>query len=262
MSVKHILITGSTDGIGRLAAANLAREGHHIIVHGRSQQKVDATVAQLKSQATHYNIAGVVADLSDLRAVGAMAEEISANHQLDVLINNAGVYHSNATSTITDIRFVVNYLAPYLLTQKLIPLLEKSDDARIINLSSAAQSPVSLQALSGQKKLSVQEAYAQSKLALTMWSFALARKYSDMTIIPVNPGSLLNTKMVKEAFGQHWSSADKGAEILTALATKDIYKTQSGKYYDNDRGAFGPAHADAYDEHKIDELMLLTEDLV
>ena len=145
-----------------------------------------------------------------------------------------------------------------------MPLLERGSETRIINLSSAAQSPVSLEAVAGQEISNVNSAYAQSKLALTMWSFYLAKQQGNMTVIAVNPGSLLDTKMVAEAYGKHWSPATKGSDILYDLAVSDEYIGQTGKYFDNDKGnpkgAFGSAHPDAYDEDKIAALINKTEE--
>ena len=91
-----------------------------------------------------------------------------------------------------------------------------------------------------------------------MWSLYLAKQEPDINVIAVNPGSLLNTNMVKEAFGKHWSSADKGANILYELAVLEDYKGASGKYFDNDRRTFAEAHIDAYDKTKIDKLINTT----
>lgn len=181
-----------------------------------------------------------------------------------MLINNAGIYKSPVETTPQglDIRFAVNYLAPYLLTNGLVSMLKKGNSPRVINLSSAAQATVSLKALKGNETLSMQEAYAQSKLALTMWSFNFAETYPETTIIAVNPGSLLNTKMVKETFGHHWSPADKGASILYEIALSERYKNSSSKYYDNDQGGFNEAHNDAYDQKKIANLLATTKNIV
>ena len=96
-----------------------------------------------------------------------------------------------------------------------------------------------------------------------MWSFHLAKKLPNIAVIAVNPGSLLNTNMVKEAYGRFWSSADKGGNILYDLAVSEEYKGVTGKYFDNDKGdpkgAFGRAHVDAYDEEKIEKLIETTE---
>ncbi len=262
---KTILITGSTDGIGKLTAEKLAQEGHEVYLHGRNQEKLAKVVEELQKQSNNKKIKGFVADFSDLDAVRKMADQVNKElSKLDVLINNAGVYKSPVSQNKDglDIRFVVNYLAPYLLTKTFGPLLEKSNEARVINLSSAAQDSVSLDALAGNSTLSMREAYAQSKLALTMWSFYLARTRPDMAVIAVNPGSLLNTNMVREAFGRSWSSPDKGANILHDLAVKEEYQDVTGKYFDNDRGGFGDAHPDAYNEGEIEHLIELTEKLI
>lgn len=266
---KHILITGSTDGIGKLAAIKLAQEGHHIYIHGRSEAKLNNVIAEIKSLSNNPNIKGYVADFSDLKAVSTMAKQVKSEiEKLDVLINNAGIFHTpqETTKDGLDIRFAVNYFAPYILTKKLMPLLNNSIAERIINLSSAAQSTVSIDALKGNKQLSVNEAYAQSKLALTMWSFHLATLQKTPTVIAVNPGSLLNTKMANEAYGKHWSPADKGANILYDLALSNEYNSITGKYFDNDKGEekgmFGPAHPDAYDKALIENLMIETESIL
>lgn len=260
---KTILITGSTDGIGKLAAIKLGKAGHQVIVHGRNPEKVANTVKEIEG-----NTKGYVADLTQLSAVKKMAADIKQDYaQLDVLINNAGVFKSAkpVTNDGLDIRFVVNHLAPYLLTEELLPVMEHRE-SRIINLSSAAQAPVSLAALRGEVALSDQTAYAQSKLALTMWSMTLAAEHKDKVVIPVNPGSLLNTNMVREAYGRHWSSADKGANILYDLATSEEYEGSTGQYFDNDlgdpKGRFGQAHTDAYDADMTQELIAVTRQLI
>ena len=262
---KTILITGSTDGIGKLAAEKLAEDGHAVYLHGRHPDKLSAAVAEVKSTAGNRSVQGFTADLSDLDAVAQMADQIIKElPKIDILINNAGVFKSPEPHNKTglDIRFVVNYLAPFLLTEHLIPLLNKGAEPRIINLSSAAQSAVSHRALSGKAQITEAQAYAQSKLALTMWSFHLAETLSNIAVIAVNPGSLLNTKMVAEAYGRHWSPADKGAKILYDLAVSGKYKGITGEYFDNDKGGFGPAHPDAYDRAEIEKLIRTTRNLV
>lgn len=276
---KTILITGSTDGIGKLAALNLAKAGHQVYLHGRDADKLDSVIMEVKAVATGAatnNIDGFVADLSDLNAVRDMAAEVNNKlAKLDVLINNAGIYTtaSPVTKDGLDVRFVVNYLAPYVLTNALLPLLKKSNKARIINLSSAAQAPISYPAFAGNERLDDKDAYAQSKLALTMWSMDLADTVADnnINVIAVNPGSLLNTKMVDEAYGKYWSSADKGANILTELTISDEFANDTGKYFDNDikdgangdaRGEFGQPHANALNKDAIAELNRRTQEVL
>ena len=262
--MKTILITGSTDGIGKLVAIKLAEQGHKVYLHGRNSDKLATVIAEIKAQTKNENIKGFVADFLDLDAVKQIAHQIKEElSKIDVFINNAGVYNSSKSQNNNglDLRFVVNYLAPYLLTNELMTLLKQGEASRIINLSSAAQSPIDYQVLTGKKNSSQGEAYAQSKLALTMWSFYLAKKEPSINVIAVNPGSLLNTNMVKKAFGNHWSSADKGATILYKLAVAEDYKDVSGRYFDNDHGTFAKAHPDAYDENKIDKLITTTAKL-
>lgn len=263
--MRTIFITGSTDGIGKLTALQLAQGGHRILLHGRSASKVQAAVSEIMELSGNTEVCGFVYDLSDLRNMGNLITEVTREvSKIDVLINNAGVFHSavplNADGL--DLRFVVNYLAPFLLTEGLLPLLKKGDSPRLINLSSAAQASVRPEALRGTIQLSSSEAYAQSKLALTMWSFYLAGQWEFLTVIAVNPGSLLNTKMVQEAYGQFWSPADKGADILVELAVGESAENRSGGYFDNDKGMFSDAHPDAYHAQKLEHLVLETRKIL
>ncbi|KGL63425.1 SDR family NAD(P)-dependent oxidoreductase [Polaribacter sp. Hel1_85] len=267
--IKTILITGSTDGIGKLTALKLAKEGHSVYIHGRNEAKVNAVISEIKEICNNENVSGFVADFSNIEAVKKIAKKIKKEIPIiDVLINNAGVFKTKNTLNKAglDIRIVVNYLAPYLLTNEILPNLRLSKAPRIINLSSAAQAPVSENVLTGKEQVAENNSYAQSKLALTMWSFHLAKQESNINIIAVNPGSLLNTKMVKEAYGQHWSPAEKGVDILYDLALSNSYKNDSGKYFDNDKGeikgCFAPAHTDAYDKNLISVLLEKTEALL
>jgi len=255
---KTIFITGSTDGIGKLTAISLAQQGHTIYLHGRNKEKLDRVIHEIKSITNNESIDGFIGDLSEISQVKQLALDVSERvDSLDVIINNAGVYKSakDYNAHQIDMRFMVNYIAPFLLTTELLTLLVRSTDPRIINLSSAAQAPVSMGALQGGQSVNTHQSYAQSKLALTMWSMALAKTHPDLTVIPVNPGSLLNTKMVREGFGHTRSSADVGADILTYLATADDLKKYSGVYYDNDLGSFSRAHEDAYNDEKINNLI-------
>jgi NAD(P)-dependent dehydrogenase (short-subunit alcohol dehydrogenase family) len=151
-----------------------------------------------------------------------------------------------------DLRFMVNTFAPYALTRALLPILPA--EARIVNLSSAAQAPVDLDALNGRKQLDEMEAYAQSKLAITIWSREMAKELIDgPVVVAVNPGSLLASKMVKEGFGVEGKDMQIGADILREAAIGSSFSDASGKYFDNDRGAFAQPHAAALDEgHSAD----------
>ena len=261
---KTIFITGSTDGIGKLAATKLAKSGHNIILHGRNPEKLAKVTDEIKSASGNQNLKGYIADFSKLEQVKDMADTIKKEQPfIDVLVNNAGIFKTPNTIAENglDIRMVVNYLAPYQLTNALRPLLEKSETPRVINLSSAAQASVSPSSLSRNTRLLDDEAYAQSKLAILLWSFHFARQYPNIITIALNPGSLLNTKMVKEAYGRFWSAPDKGADIIIDLATNSRYDNKSGTYFDNDNGGFGRAHPNAYDAQIIENLISVTEQI-
>lgn len=263
---KTILITGSTDGIGYLTAKTLVEQGHNVIVHGRSFDKLEKIKKQLESFKTTGNIHSVLGDLSLLKNVEVLANNILEKFtSIDVLINNAGIYKTQDERTAEgfDIRFAVNTLAPYLLTKKLIPVLSKN--ARVINLSSAAQAPVDLNALKGHVLLSSSsEAYAQSKLAITMWTNHMASLFKDNNpmIVSVNPKSLLASKMVKEAYGIQGSDLSVASDILVRAAISDEFKDASGKYYDNDIASFSKPHLDALNIQKCNELVFVMEDIL
>lgn len=266
---KTILITGSTDGIGKLAAIRLAKDGHEVYLHGRSAEKLESVIREVKEASNNEKIDGFVADFSNLNEVRNMTEIVKNRlPKMDVLINNAGIFKSpvDKTKDGLDIRFAVNYFAPYVITKSIFSLLKKGTDARIINLSSAAQSSIEIGALNGQITINESELYAQSKLALTIWSFYMAREQNEVSVIAVNPGSLLNTNMVKEAYGNHWSPASKGSDILYELALSKEYENITGKYFDNDKGnpkgAFGEAHPDVYSRTRMEWLLTETDKIL
>lgn len=262
---KTILITGSTDGIGLETAKRLAANGHQVLLHGRSEAKLDDAEAALRAENGGGTIERFAADLSRPADVAAFADEIVDRHdRLDVLINNAGVFKTPNPTTADglDVRFAVNTIAPYLLTRRLLPVLDSS--GRVVNLSSAAQAPVDAAAMTGQRRLSDGEAYAQSKLALTMWSRHLAAELGNdgPAIIAVNPGSLLATKMVKEGYGMAGNDIGIGADILTRAALSDEFSDASGAYYDNDSGRFANPHPDALDPAKNAAITQVVESIL
>lgn len=262
---KTIMITGSTDGIGYETAKLLAQDGHTLLLHGRNPQKLEAVVNAVKAVPGAGAVQAYRADLSNLSEVAQMAEQVGRNHsELDVLINNAGVFvlPNALTEDGYDARFVVNTIAPYLLTKCLLPLM--NEGSRVVNLSSAAQAPVNLEALSGNRTLSDGEAYAQSKLAITMWSFDLATKLapSGPTIVAVNPASFLGSKMVKEAYGREGHDLSIGAEVLVRASLSDDFTSANGQYFDNDRGQFSSPHPDALSSDKNQRLVTAIEQVI
>ena len=189
---KTILITGATDGIGLLKAETLASAGHKVRLHGRSEEKLVKAAAEVGGTSETYR-----ADLSKMDDVQALAKAVKADHEtLDVVINNAGVL--KLTDAVTedgyDARFMVNTFAPYVLTQALLPIL--ASDGRVVNLSSAAQAPVDIDALHGRKPLDDMGAYAQSKLAITIWRREMAKplRKTQVAVICRNSSQMSGAK--------------------------------------------------------------------
>ncbi|MDJ0777402.1 MAG: SDR family NAD(P)-dependent oxidoreductase [Gammaproteobacteria bacterium] len=262
---KTILVTGSTDGIGLATVERLTGLGHRVLLHGRNPAKLAGVERDLRQRLPDANLRGYVADLSRLDEVEALADAVTRDQkELDVLINNAGVLRvpGRLTRDGLDVRFVVNTIAPYLLMQRLLPLL--GADGRVVNLSSAAQSAVDIGALRGEVELADFEAYAQSKLALTSWSCKLGneRKADGPAVVAVNPGSLLGSKMVKDAFGTDGGDIGIGADILLRAALSAEFDSASGQYYDNDSGRFAPPHADALDPDKAGAILQAIEQIL
>ncbi|MEL6951717.1 MAG: SDR family NAD(P)-dependent oxidoreductase [Pseudomonadota bacterium] len=255
---KTILITGATDGIGLLTAEKLASAGHKVLLHGRSEEKLVKAAAKVGGTSETYR-----ADLSKMDDVQALAKAVKADHEtLDVVINNAGILKSPQVKTDAgrDIRFEVNTIAPYALTRALLPSMPA--DGRVVNLSSAAQAPVDVTAMTAFRPMGDMEAYAQSKLAITIWSAEMAKENLDgPVIVSVNPGSLLASKMVKEGFGVAGNDLNIGADILVAAATGSDFADASGKYFDNDSGRFASPHGAAGNAAQVSAVMSALKDI-
>ncbi len=263
---KTILVTGATDGIGFETVKMLVSMGHNVLLHGRNQSKLENVVAELSVLGGGGRLESYVADFSSMADVENLARAVAeTNEKLDVLINNAGVFVTSELFTADgiDVRFAVNTIAPYLLTRKLLSLMDSS--GRVINLSSAAQAPVDQDALIGKHKLtSAGMAYAQSKLAITMWSrdMALSLGSSGPAIIAVNPKSMLGSKMVKQAYGANGHDLRIGGEILCRAALSDEFTSATGQYFDNDIEQFTSPHPDALNLQKCKDIVGVIESIL
>ncbi|TXI04927.1 MAG: SDR family oxidoreductase [Rhizobium sp.] len=238
MSGKTVLITGSTDGVGRRVAERLAATGAMVLVHGRDKARAEGLVAGIRAdggKATSY-----LADFSSLDEVRALADTIERDHhRLDLLINNAGIgtggdARRQASRDGYELRFAVNYLAGFLLTHRLLPRLKASSPARIVNVSSAGQQAIDFSDVMLTRGYSGTRAYCQSKLAQIMFTFDLAGELegSGVTVNCLHPASYMDTTMVRQAGVVPLSSVEQGADAILNLATGSASEGRTGTYYD------------------------------
>ena len=250
MNRKTILITGATEGIGKLAATDLASQFKDaiILIHGRNKEKLETASEQIKEKTGHGNIQTYLADFSSLEEVRKMSTEILTEHDsLDILINNAGAGFAapRLGKDGTETRFTVNYLAPFLLTNLLLPAIQKPVSSRIVNVSSAGQSPIHFDDIMMNKNFDAVTAYTRSKLAIIMFTFDLAENLKTVTANCLHPGTYLDTGMVRESGIQPLGTAQSGADALVYLATSAELQNISGKYFNVKTEA--RANAQAYD---------------
>jgi NAD(P)-dependent dehydrogenase (short-subunit alcohol dehydrogenase family) len=247
-----ILITGSTDGIGKLTALKLAEQRARVIIHGRNKEKLSESIQELKGKSENNNIEGILSDFSSLVNVRNMAEEVKSKYpELNVLINNAGVGYSDPRYSKDgyELRLAVNYLAPFLLTQLLLPLLRKSAPSRIVNVSSAGQHKINFNDIMMESGFNPVQAYSQSKLALIMYTFELAQqlKAEDIGVNALHPGTYLDTKMVRNGHISPWGKPETGADAEVFLAVSETLDGVTGKYFNVKK------EADAHDQAYKDE---------
>lgn len=265
---QTVLLTGATDGIGLIAARKLAQLGAGIILHGRDQEKIDGAFEEIKQQ-TGRSPATYRSDFSSLASVRQLAEQVLTDHEaIDVLINNAGVLpgkQSQGQRLLSidghELCFAVNYIAPFLLTHLLLPALRRAAPSRIVNVSSIAQKRLDFDDIMLEKNYDPFRAYAQSKLALAMFTIDLSEQLQDegITVNCLHPGSLLDTKMVQESGWTPQGSAESGAEVELYVATSPELDGITGQYFDEKRKA--EAHRQAYDSTARDQLRRLGEKL-
>lgn len=254
-----ILITGATDGLGQRVATNLARMGVTMLLHGRDPEKGRRVLAMIRETTGNNRLHYFNADLASLAEVnGLAASVVNSGHRLDVLVNNAGLGAGpdpERRKTSVDgfeLIFAVNYLAPFLLTRRLLPLLrqtaEEAGEARIVNVASASQREIDFTDVMLEKSNDGLRAYSRSKLALVMFTFDLAEELanSGVTVNALHPASLMDTKLVREWVGTPRTSVEEGARHVEHLAVSPDLDGVSGIYFEQDE----PSRAlkQAYDE--------------
>lgn len=247
---RTVLITGSTDGIGRATARALAAAGMKVILHGRTKPKVDATLAQLTGELPGAELEGVSFDLGSQVAVRRGAQQILERvPELHVLINNAGIFANERTLTDdgVELSFAVNHLAGFLLTELLGERLIASateSPSRVINVSSIAHTRgrIHLDDLHLAKAFTGYAAYAQSKLAQVMHAISLAERSDPAKLVAysLHPG-VIGTKLLRHGFGPvAGASVESGATTAIRLAGATSVDDPSGSYF-SDGSATPPA---------------------
>jgi NAD(P)-dependent dehydrogenase (short-subunit alcohol dehydrogenase family) len=252
-----VFITGATDGLGRALAERLAGDGVDLILHGRDRGRLDAVAAAVGGDPVT-----LLADLADLGQVRKLAADVrAATDRLDVLVSNAGIGGGEPDGrerrTSVDgyeLRFAVNYLAGFLLTNELLPLLRRSGPARIVNVASLGQARLDFGDLMLEHGYSGTRAYGQSKLAQIMSGFELATRVpaGEVTVNSLHPATYMPTKMVLREIGHHVDDLSTGVEAVRRLAIGADVAGVTGRFYDRQREA--RADAQAYDEAARAEL--------
>ncbi|MDA0196691.1 MAG: SDR family NAD(P)-dependent oxidoreductase [Bacteroidetes bacterium] len=264
-SDRIVLITGSTSGLGREVARGLVEQGAHVIIHGRSEERGDALAKELndkrKNSARFY-----AADFGSLSTIKAFAESIKQDYKrLDVLINNAGIAligqdERRVSEDGYELHFQVNYLAGFMLTDLLMPLLEKGRKSRIINVSSLSASPLDFDNLMLEKDYSSWRAYGQSKLAQVMYTIDLSEKLKakSITVNALHPGTFMDTNMVISAGLTPRSSVMDGRDAVLQLVNGE--DVGNGEYYDGLNKA--TPNEQAFDESVRAQLWQVSKELI
>ncbi len=263
---KTALISGSTDGVGRVVAKRLGEQGWRVLVHGRDRERGERVVAEIKDAGGTADF--LIADLSSLAEVRRLAGSVQqATRRLDLLINNAGIGSGGPRGTRQtsadgyELRFAVNYLAGFLLTHLLLPLVGKSVPARIVNVSSLGQQAIDFADVMLTHGYSGSRAYCQSKLAQIMFTIDLAQGLdgSGVTVNALHPATYMNTTMVRQSGVTPMSSVEQGADAILNLATSAALDGRSGLFFNGQREA--RADAQAYDPAARPRLKTLSLEL-
>jgi len=236
--VKVALVTGATDGVGRVVARRLASQGWRVLVHGRNPERGAALVREIHAAGGKATF--LQADLAALAEVRRLADAVGREtDSLSLLINNAGIGSigdapgRRESADGHELRFAVNYLAGFLLTHRLLPLVKAGTPARIVNVSSAGQQPIDFDDVMLTRGYSGVRAYCQSKLAQILFTIDLADalKGSGITANCLHPSTYMDTTMVRQSGNTPMSSVETGADAIMQLAVSPQLEGRSGLYF-------------------------------
>jgi NAD(P)-dependent dehydrogenase (short-subunit alcohol dehydrogenase family) len=267
MNGKTVLVTGSTDGVGRYVAAKLAADGAKVLIHGRDRDRAKSLADAIRRQG-HGEAVFYQADLSSLAGARQLADAVLADHKrLDVLVSNAGIgsrtqgAERRTSADGHELRFAVNYLSGFLLVHLLLPLLRASAPSRVVNVASLGQHPIDFDDVMLTKNYSGSRAYAQSKLAQIMFTIDLARELegSGVTVNSLHPATYMNTTMVREGGITPISTVEQGGEAILHLVAGDDMAGTNGLFFNGMREA--QANPQAYDDSARKRLRALSLEL-
>jgi len=262
---QTILLTGATDGIGKQTAKELASSNYYVIIHGRTDDRVKTTIDEIKNETGNEDVEGYAADFASLKEVSGLADMLNkTNEKLDVLINNAGIFQNKKEETADGYEktFQVNHLAPFLLTNKLLDLLEKGKKPRIVNVSSMVHATaIDFENLQGEKNFDGSSAYSLSKLCNILFTYKLAKNLesSEIKVNCLHPG-VINTKLLRMNYGNIGNSVKEGAENLLYAATYPGLENVSGKYFVNKMPQSSAQVS--YEKTKQDKLWEISQNMV
>jgi NAD(P)-dependent dehydrogenase (short-subunit alcohol dehydrogenase family) len=257
-----VLVTGSTSGLGREVALRMGLRGAHVIVHGRNRERGMEVVQEINAGPGTARL--YAADFASFEEVRALADAILRDYdRLDVIVNNAGFGSAPNERLVSDdgheFRFQVNYLSPFLLTHRLLPLIRSSAPARIVNVSSLAQSPIDWDDVMIEKDFSGGRAYGQSKLAQIAHTLDLHEELAGLGIMvnALHPATYMPTGMVARAGVEPRSTIDEGADAVMQLIVSE--EIEGGQFFNGLRPQ--QAHVQAYDMESRQQLRELSRRL-